>query len=183
MHFWKCFFRASQQHHFHKHKTLHTKYRLLLILAIPPRRFWNFANQLGGLTEIRNSKHFAQRVLHFLKIVFGRRSKNSIFENALPSRRNACFFVLLQYCSYFLSDSYVPSLSPRALPTSTLAILTKRYCNNRDSAVSSSRRFPTSFGGLLAFLWAPSRLPRILLRRPEKAPRIVWGLLVGLPTI
>ena len=51
-----------------------------------------------------------------------------------------------------MDDSYVPSLASRALPTSKKAILAESCCTNRDCGVSSSRRLPTSFGGLLGFL-------------------------------
>ena len=117
----------------------------------------------------------------FLKIVVERRSKKTIFENAIRSKRHVWILTFLKYFPYYLSDSYTLRVSPRALHTSKLAILSKRYCTNHDSAVSSSRRLPTSFGGLLGFLRAASWLPRLLLGRPQKAPRAPYGPRASLP--
>ncbi len=88
----------------------------------------------------------------------------------------------LHYLLYDLADYYLPRLTSRAPPPSQIAILVERCCINRESALSSSRRLPTSFGGPLGFLRAPSWAPGVLSRRPETAPRAVWGLLFRLPT-
>ena len=70
-------FRAPQQNHFHGCTTVHTKYLLLLISAIAPRRFGDFANQLGGIAWICKSSDFASEVLRF---------QNSCFRGALKTR-------------------------------------------------------------------------------------------------
>ena len=77
----------------------------------------------------------------------------------------------MHYLSYDLVVSYVPRLTSRARSTSQMAILVKRCCINRDSAPSSSRRLPRSFGGLWGFLRTAFCLPGLLLGRPQKAPK------------
>ena len=89
--------------------------------------------------------------------------------------------MLLQYLSYDLADSYVPSVTSRALPTSQIAILTQKSCKYRASAVSSSRRLPTSFGGLLGFLGAAFVKPRLLLGRPQESAESRLGSLFQTP--
>ena len=70
-------FRAPQQNHFHGCTTVHTKCLLLLISAIAPRRFCDFANQLGGIAWICKSSDFVSEVLRF---------QNSLFRGALNTR-------------------------------------------------------------------------------------------------
>ena len=81
-----------------------------------------------------------------------------------------------------MDDSYVSSLASRALPTSQMVLLAKRCCTNRDSAVSSSRRLPTSFGGLLGLLGESFGNLKYFSDAPKRAPRAVWGLFFRLPT-
>ena len=70
-------FRAPQQNHFHGCTTVHTKCLLLLISAIAPKRFCDFANQLGGIAWICKSSDFAPEVLRF---------QNSCVRGALKTR-------------------------------------------------------------------------------------------------
>ena len=122
-----------------------------------------------GMYCINMQKYaFGEEGVAFCKVVFWRRSKNASFENAILSVRNAWFFIFLQYLLYDVADYDVSSVTSRALPTSEMTILAERCCTNRDSAVSSSRRLPTAFGGLWGFLRAAFWLPGLLLGRPRK---------------
>ena len=154
MHVWKMFFRAPQQHRFHKSKTVHAKLLLLLIYAIPPKRDCDFANQLGSIAQICKSSDFASEVLRFSNSLFRGAVKTTNSENAIPLGPNAWLSMDLQYLLYDLGDSYVSSVTSRVLPTSGMAILVKTCCRNRDSAVSSSGRLPAPFRGLWACLRA-----------------------------
>ena len=81
-----------------------------------------------------------------------------------------------------MDDSYVSNLASRALPTSKMAILARRCCTNRDFSVSSSRRLPASFGGLLGLLGESFENLKCFSDAPKRAPRAVWGLFFRLPT-
>jgi hypothetical protein len=71
------FVKALEKLNSHKCKTINTQHRLLLISAIPPGRFGDFANQLGGIAWICKSSDFASEVLRF---------QNSFFRGALKTR-------------------------------------------------------------------------------------------------
>ena len=96
---------------------------------------------------------FGAEGVAFVKLVLGGALKTQ-FSNMQYLWDETLVFMILQYLSYDLIDSDVSSVTSRALPTSEMAILAERCCTNRDSAVSSSRRLPTSFGGLLGCLRA-----------------------------
>ena len=83
---------------------------------------------------------------------------------------------------YDLGDSYVASVTSRALPTSKTAILLKRGSKNRDSAVTSSRRLPTSIGGLWGLLGKTFEYLESFSDPPRRARRAVSGLFFRLPT-
>ena len=124
----------------------------------------NFCNTSEAILRFRKSawryclelqkSAFGSESVVFLKRNFQRRSKNAVLQTAIPLGRNAWFIMLLQYLSYDLGHSNVPSLTSGALPTSQVAILAEKCCIHRESALSSSRRLPTSFGGPLGFLRA-----------------------------
>ena len=88
----------------------------------------------------------------------------------------------LQYLLYDLGDSNGSSVTSRAFPTSKRAILFKRGSNNRESAVSSSRRLPTSIGGLWGLLGKTVEHLDSFSDAPKRAPRAVSGLFFRLPT-
>ena len=87
----------------------------------------------------------------------------------------------LQYLRYDLGDSYVSSVTSRALPTSKMAILLERGSTNRDSAVTSSRRLPTSIGGLWGLLGKHFCKPRLLLGRLRESAESRLGSLFPTP--
>ena len=87
----------------------------------------------------------------------------------------------LQYFLYDLGDSYVSSVTSRVLPTSEMAILAKRCCRNRDSAVSSSGRLAAPFGGVWACLRAALKKPRLLFGLSEESAESRLGPLFRTP--
>ena len=82
-------FRAALQNCFRKCETVHTKPLLLLISAIPPGRFGDFANQLGGIAQIYKSSDSASEVLRFSNSLFRGALKTTNSENAIPLGPNA----------------------------------------------------------------------------------------------
>ena len=87
----------------------------------------------------------------------------------------------LHYLLYDLADYYLPRLTSRAPPPSQMAILAERCCIHRESAASSSRRLPASFGGPLGFLLAAFEILRLLLGRPEESAESRMGSLFRIP--
>ena len=78
-----------QQFHFRKCKTLSATHQLLHILAMSPKRFCDFTNQLGCVAGICKTNGVAKELLRFNICLFRSALKTTNSENAIPLSRNA----------------------------------------------------------------------------------------------